>query len=699
MRCRVLASASLTLAAAALLASTAALSSSAQEKDPFDYIRSDERLSAEVTLRLNGEALKDAAAVLEAATGAKISVDQDIAEDKVTIFCKGQPASEVMIQIAKLFGYHYRAQRIAGEPRYTLFTDDATRALEQKLKRRAIDGVFDQINKVVARYVREAPTPEDHEKLRESVKQRAREFAERWRASGGEVSSDETSSFDEDIMLTTFCLPHRSIPLLYSRLSEGQIDALKDGQDVVFANYEYQGAYPIPDDLVGLLAEKPETYFSLTPPTEDAEGAQEDTKSVVGVRVEFCRHLEREGWPRLYVGAAVWHVFQDGTEKCARSAITMSRPLRTEAPPQLKEAPETGPGDPLLQTPVKVTPRIDPWMVDLGVAPEEEGRNHELLPSKEAPRSLTSPSAAFKERGFYTASHLIEELSSQVPVSMIADHYDMPYYASATGKAFGDQIDALSDYGYDLTRDRDWFRLRQRDWFEYRSSQVPNHLLLKWLAVEDERGGFDLPELAEMALLPEEQRRNIADSDFGWLHILFKSLGTMSWLWEQPEWEWLQAYAMCTKEQQSDLMRGDAISFASMPEAGQRALSQAVAEAPKGFAGEPTGRIAFSISREEEDSTCLLRRGVTSDADVGEYERLPISKRDLQATLEELKEMDPSLTIGDFEVFRTTAVTFRLSADDWSKSYTLRLLRVANMPSANDVAGAASRKEGEAARD
>jgi hypothetical protein len=611
-----------------------------QEKDPFEYLRKDERLSPELTLRLTEEALKDTADVIEAATGVKISVDPDIAEDKVTIFCKGQPASEVMIQIAKLFGYHFRPERIAGELSYSLFRDDATRELERRLKRGAIDRVFAEIGEFVAECAKEAQTPEGFEKLRESLPSSVERVLS-IDTTKEEPTAEELSAIEEyaaeskKVSFWGFCAVERGIPLLYSTLSQDQIETLKDEGRVVFASYGYPGAYPMPDAIASAFAQEPDASRVLPPAGAESKETLEERRSesgeerppVLGARVEFKASVQ-EGQAEsreLSLAASVWRLDEERRERlCGTYSVELPigedvadvikrsygahRPA--SATPKAQGAPPSGLSDAMLQTIVEL-PISSAVKTRLGCPVAQEKAERHAQQQRESQVSKTSPAAIFREKGLLTMSHLIEDLAPQVPVSMIADHYDKPYTTPIEGETLGHALASMQGSGRDLTVDGEWLRLASKTWYLDRSAQIPNHLLLRWLNVEKQKGGFELGDLAEMALLGRDQLRSISAAEFGGVHEAFESLARTPI--RPVDWKWIEALALCTDHQRNALLAGQAVAAAAMPRAAQQSLMEALQETAPGAPWESVARAALSISMDRTATRAVAAFHVASD--------------------------------------------------------------------------------------
>jgi hypothetical protein len=96
----------------------------------------DPRLFRKITLRLKGVSLAAFCAELQTQTGVELRASQGVADEKVTILVREQPARDLMRAVARLFGYFWARSGEPGEYRYELEQDLKSRLVEEELRNR-----------------------------------------------------------------------------------------------------------------------------------------------------------------------------------------------------------------------------------------------------------------------------------------------------------------------------------------------------------------------------------------------------------------------------------------------------------------------------------------------------------------------------------------------------------------------------------
>jgi RNA polymerase sigma-70 factor (ECF subfamily) len=96
----------------------------------------DSRLTRKVTLAFKATALSDLCEHLSAETGISLTAGRSVADEKVTLFCKGMPLREVMRQLSRPFGYAWVRSQKEGQYRYELMQDLRSQLLEEELRNR-----------------------------------------------------------------------------------------------------------------------------------------------------------------------------------------------------------------------------------------------------------------------------------------------------------------------------------------------------------------------------------------------------------------------------------------------------------------------------------------------------------------------------------------------------------------------------------
>jgi hypothetical protein len=112
-------------------------SASAAAREPAEKRSEiDTRLQRKVTLRLKGISLADFCSQMQEQTGAALRASRGVADEKVTVIVKEEPARDVMRAVARLFGYLWERSGSGGEYRYVLDQDLKSRLVEEELRNR-----------------------------------------------------------------------------------------------------------------------------------------------------------------------------------------------------------------------------------------------------------------------------------------------------------------------------------------------------------------------------------------------------------------------------------------------------------------------------------------------------------------------------------------------------------------------------------
>jgi hypothetical protein len=496
----------------------------------------------------------------------------------------------------------------------------------------------------------------------------------------------------EDLIFSGFCLPNRGIPLLYSTLSPDQVEMLKDEHKVVFSNDQYPGAYQISNDLANVLAEAQPGSWFMDLADESAPGGFdygeyedrmiEEHGPVIGVRVTFDSQAQDLFAQMITLQANVRRIHQDGSESPGESGF-MVMPVGMDFEEMLKDSlamyrratgtqeggkPEVPDelGDPVFETKVKVRTHSG-WLAD-DVETEKAG---DVAQPGPAARSETSPAVLFRERGLYTISHLIEDLAPQVPLSMIADHYDQLYAVPAMGNTFRRLVLSMQMSGREVAKEGDWLRLRSKTWYFDRSALIPNYLILRWVELEKAKGGFDLAALAEMALLSKDQLKSISGWGTSGLSLMFDSLG-QSYV-DRGGWNWIKGYALSSSDQQRWMLSGESIPIGALPMEAQQALMEALQDGDAGgWNARALRGAAFSVSQ-RQGKEYKLRTGASAVEGVAAMAGARIDEESFESWLEHLQSLDPSIQRSDFDVSTATTIDFHLTSGDKSADESIRL--------------------------
>ena len=115
------------------------------------------KLSKSITLSLRAEPLKDVLGEIQKATGVRLLVQREIAEDKATVWVKDQPAREVLRSIAHCFNLCWSPSSTTDKQYLRLWMDRGYLASMHHREYQdylSIVGMFDAELKATAEYVR-----------------------------------------------------------------------------------------------------------------------------------------------------------------------------------------------------------------------------------------------------------------------------------------------------------------------------------------------------------------------------------------------------------------------------------------------------------------------------------------------------------------------------------------------------------------
>src|SRR5205823_12364441 len=96
----------------------------------------DGRLERKVSVRSKGGALGDLCHALQEETGIRLEAAPEVADEKVTFFCRERPLRAVMRAVSSLLGFTWQRSGAAGRYGYELRQERRSLLLEEALRER-----------------------------------------------------------------------------------------------------------------------------------------------------------------------------------------------------------------------------------------------------------------------------------------------------------------------------------------------------------------------------------------------------------------------------------------------------------------------------------------------------------------------------------------------------------------------------------
>jgi RNA polymerase sigma-70 factor (ECF subfamily) len=435
----------------------------------------DPRLTRKMTLALKATALTDLCDHLTAESGIKIVAGASVADEKVTLFCKGMPLREVMRQLSRPFGYAWLRSGKAEEYRYELVQDLRSQLLEEELRNRDRDTALLALDHEMERYRPYLELSPDEALARaRTAPPGDRKLLEKLATSGwGPIH-------------------------LYFRLSPRQLTALRAGQELRFSSSPAPGDEPLPPDVArGVLQARRDLRIIREDPGEERRGdgfrINRDPSNPIGLpltAIPEARALVTVALRQSELGRFTLDG-TSGVRVAGHSSENGDGPYGVGLNPAVLRPDNGAPhlklaAAPALRLQVSVQPQPScgaAWAVPAG---------DERVPEPKV-----------------TTADVLEALHNATGLPIVADYYTRLYTPSEVTMRNRPVFEALNQVA-DAMRlrwrwDDGWLQFRSASYYDDRLKEVPNRLLARWASARRQHGMLRLDDLIEIVELSDAQ--------------------------------------------------------------------------------------------------------------------------------------------------------------------------------------------------
>jgi putative zinc finger protein len=447
----------------------------------------DSRLAREVTCAFKATALSDLCDRLRVDTEIHLAAGNSVADEKVTVFCEGQPLRDVMRQLSRPFGYTWLRSGKPGAYRYELVQDLKSQLVEEELRNRDRNQALLALN-------------HEMEKYRPYLELLPDEALARLKT----ARPEEKRLLEQIANNLGGWGPLR----IYFRLSPSEMAVLLSGQHLMFREDPGPGDRPLPVEL--------------------RRGIFQNWRNVRLVRradgFDSTNGKDPQGLPLSAVPEArAWLFLELKQSQLGEYSLTgvsgYYTPLTKETPRQAMSLDASGPLA-VGRSPEAVQP--DNARINASFAHD---------PALQARISVQPPTSSRPERKVSSAD-VLEALYRATHMPIVADFYTRLYPAAsvtASNQTLFAALNHLSDAmrlrwnkdargatGYSRSESTRsgaspsgeagaWLQFRSLTYYDDRRKEVPNRLLRRWQNSRRQHGTLTLEDLVEIAQLPEEQ--------------------------------------------------------------------------------------------------------------------------------------------------------------------------------------------------
>jgi beta-lactamase regulating signal transducer with metallopeptidase domain len=545
-----------------------------------------------------------------AETGVRLVAMPEVADEPVAVVVKDLPARELLQQVADLLDYRWSRRGKAGEWRYEIWQDLASKQREEALRAQAWGDVEKRFQEEVRRQV-EAPalSPAEIERRLDEEEERLQKMAqftsgEQRDAFLNSPQERERSRRIQDALRQSSPIS-QALTRFVGRLTPRQWAVLRQGEPLRFSTDPQPGELPLPEDLAQTLRTSQPTEYPpgrrIYPnhPEIDEEIRQRETRTQeqwasatgyrVGIQLGPVPNQYRTWGPSLHLSVG-------------------AEPLRSGAPPEAAglrhfEMPHHGIG-------VGIGPAVvQQWAEEntperaAALAKDPLLGSRKLFKPTVKPRP--TPDWGPNAIRIWRLSELLPEVARTYGVNLIADAYwtapaiSVPQLSTGVPTSLYKLLDRMAGPRYRWQRHGPLLRLRSRNWFFDRPREIPLRLVRRWKALVEQHGALPLEEyLQSVVALSDNQ---------------LESLGLLREAAAFPEElsglggayrarHALRLYASLTAAQRQALWQGNALPVAQMLPAQQALYRDAVRELTRHQSAAPDLRQWASAS--------LVLRGV-----------------------------------------------------------------------------------------
>jgi len=504
----------------------------------------DARLAREVTVQFKGAALSDLCDRMRADSGIQLSAGPSVADEKVTLLCEKQPLREVMRELSRPFGYTWLRSGEPGKYRYELVQDLRSQLLEEELRNQ------DRIQALIA------------------LQREMDRYRPYLHLSPDEALAREKSASPADKKLLHHLANKGWGPVqIYFRLTRSEMEALRNGQRLVFSQEPEAGQRPLPADVArGVLQAwrgprivKQEDGFGYAD-ADDPNGRPLTAVPEVHAWL-FLEMRPSEGGKLMLDGVSGWFTPRNLPRRAwAYDPDDLnglaSASNSTARAPESEVLNARSADDPALRGRVTLQPVC---------SYPGAGRQADVssIPTPESTAERSTGSSAPEKK--VASADVLEALHQATHLPIVADAYTRLYPLGAVSVRNGGLFATLNRVSDAMRlrwkKDGAWLQFRSTTFYQDRLKEVPSRLLSRWAASRRNRGSLSLDDLCEIAQLTEEQLA-AADMAEGAQYCW----GLTEWVlfrnpWRRPVWRFLGEF---TPAQRQKMINGTGLPFTEM---------------------------------------------------------------------------------------------------------------------------------------
>ena len=526
----------------------------ADDRPPLS-LSDDSRLQTKLDLKLVCEPLSVFADTLQKATGVKIRVRRDIADQNVTAFAKDITAAEAMASVSRVFGYKWECQDDIPEKRTYLLTRSQKQKIEaeqlrqaerQKKEQEFRDMIEDGIK------MADADTSAWQKAFDRNPIQAAYDYSRRdaFREFGCFTKAER-----DNIWKRIAESPHGEVRIPFAQLPLSLQEFWRD--KAASRHTDYPELFPSPDGL-------------------------DESFLVVSRRNQSSRGWHLKGLPLGYtVGISMADFGQN-------AATVMNRDARMWG--FMLEKLIAGGVDTSAYKPLK---------------PDYTSSDS---PSKRLEIKFHDDKTKERKHGGHAFAEIIRAAAEVFDADIFADDYLCRYRSHWSFRAtFPDTLEeALEEIGrefrYEPTTSGKAARLRCSTWYMDEPSEVPKRLVIRWVEAKKKQGRLELKEFVDIArTLDNLQIKGLGSADLGGDAPLQNEVWRMA--------SEVDNLRLCSMFNPTQLKRatGDGLPFLAMNPSQQQRFAGLLQSAKPDLPDDALAACSFCISeeskiKEEEDS-------------------------------------------------------------------------------------------------